>query len=32
VVEQVQRGIDLVVHLQRQPDGARRVAEIAEVA
>jgi pilus assembly protein CpaF len=31
VVEQVRRGIDLVVHLQRQPDGARRVAEIAEV-
>jgi len=32
VAEQVQRGIDLVVHLQRQPDGARRVTEIAEVA
>ncbi len=32
VVEQVRRGIDLVVHLQRQPDGARRVTEIAEVA
>jgi len=32
VVEQVQRGIDLVVHLQRQPDGSRRVTEIAEVA
>jgi pilus assembly protein CpaF len=31
VVEQVQRGIDLVVHLQRQPDGSRRVTEIAEV-
>jgi pilus assembly protein CpaF len=32
VVEQVQRGIDLVVHLQRLPDGSRRVTEIAEVA
>jgi len=32
IVEQVQRGIDLVVHLQRQPDGSRRVTEIAEVA
>ncbi|HEX5525830.1 MAG TPA: CpaF family protein [Solirubrobacterales bacterium] len=32
VVEQVRRGIDLVVHLQRRPDGARRVTEIAEVA
>ncbi|HET7509611.1 MAG TPA: CpaF family protein [Solirubrobacterales bacterium] len=32
VSEQVQRGIDLVVHLQRQPDGGRRVTEIAEVA
>lgn len=32
VVEQVQRGIDLVVHLQRRPDGSRRVTEIAEVA
>jgi pilus assembly protein CpaF len=31
VAEQVQRGIDLVVHLERQPDGARRVTEIAEV-
>jgi pilus assembly protein CpaF len=29
VAEQVRRGIDLVVHLQRQPDGARRVTEIA---
>jgi pilus assembly protein CpaF len=27
----VQRGIDLVVHLERRPDGVRRVAEIAEV-
>jgi len=32
VAEQAQRGIDLVVHLQRQPDGSRRVTEIAEVA
>jgi pilus assembly protein CpaF len=32
VVEQVQRGIDLVVHLERQADGSRRVTEIAEVA
>jgi pilus assembly protein CpaF len=31
VAEQVQRGIDLVVHLERRPDGARRVTEIAEV-
>jgi pilus assembly protein CpaF len=31
VAEQVQRGIDLVVHLQRQADGSRRVTEIAEV-
>jgi pilus assembly protein CpaF len=31
VAEQVRRGIDLVVHLQRQADGARRVTEIAEV-
>jgi pilus assembly protein CpaF len=31
VAEQVRRGIDLVVHLQRQPDGARRVTEVAEV-
>jgi len=29
--EQVQRGIDMVVHLERRPDGTRRVAEIAEV-
>ena len=32
VVEQVRSGIDLVVHLERQADGARRVTEIAEVA
>ncbi|HET9199022.1 MAG TPA: CpaF family protein [Solirubrobacterales bacterium] len=32
VAEQVRRGIDLVVHLRREPDGARRVSEIAEVA
>jgi pilus assembly protein CpaF len=32
VTEQVQRGIDLVVHLQRRSDGARRVTEIEEVA
>jgi pilus assembly protein CpaF len=32
VAEQVRRGIDLVVHLQRQADGSRRVTEIAEVA
>jgi pilus assembly protein CpaF len=31
VVEQVERGIDLVVHIERRPDGSRRVAEIAEV-
>jgi pilus assembly protein CpaF len=31
IAEQVRRGIDLVVHLRRQPDGARRVSEIAEV-
>jgi pilus assembly protein CpaF len=31
IAEQLQRGIDLVVHLQRGPDGARRVMEIAEV-
>jgi pilus assembly protein CpaF len=32
VTEQVRRGIDLVVHLQRWADGSRRVTEIAEVA
>ncbi|HEX3734152.1 MAG TPA: CpaF family protein [Solirubrobacterales bacterium] len=31
IAEQVQRGIDLVVHLERRPDGARRVTAIAEV-
>ncbi len=31
IAEQVQRGIDLVVHLERRRDGSRRVAEVAEV-
>jgi len=31
IAEQVQRGIDLVVHIERRPDGNRRVSEIAEV-
>jgi pilus assembly protein CpaF len=31
IAEQVQRGIDLVVHLERRGDGTRRVSEIAEV-
>jgi pilus assembly protein CpaF len=31
IAEQVQRGIDLVVQLERGSDGARRVVEIAEV-
>ena len=31
IAEQVRRGIDLVVHLQRRPDGSRRVTEIAVV-
>jgi pilus assembly protein CpaF len=31
IAEQVQRGVDLVVHVERCPDGTRRVAEIAEV-
>lgn len=31
IAEQVQRGIDLVVHLERRADGSRRVVEIAEV-
>jgi pilus assembly protein CpaF len=29
--DQVQRGLDLVVHLARMPDGRRRVIEVAEV-
>jgi pilus assembly protein CpaF len=32
IAAQVRRGIDLVVHLERLPDGARRVTAIAEVA
>lgn len=31
IAGQVQRGVDLVVHVERRPDGSRRVAEIAEV-
>ena len=31
VRDQVVRGIDLVVHLRREPGGARRVVEVAEV-
>jgi pilus assembly protein CpaF len=31
IAEQVQRGIDLIVHLERRADGSRAVAEIAEV-
>ncbi len=31
IAEQVQRGVDLVVHIERRGDGARRVTEIAEV-
>lgn len=31
IAEQVQRGVDLVVHVERRLDGSRRVAEIAEV-
>jgi pilus assembly protein CpaF len=31
IAEQVQRGVDLVVHIERRRDGARRVTEIAEV-
>jgi pilus assembly protein CpaF len=31
IAEQVQRGIDLVVHLERRSDGSRRVVEVAEV-
>jgi len=32
VAEQVRRGIDLVVQIERRPDGARRVTEIADVS
>ena len=32
IAEQVQRGIDLVVHLERGADGSRRVGEIAEIS
>jgi len=32
IAAQVRRGIDLVVHLERLPDGSRRVSEIADVA
>jgi len=32
IVAQVRRGIDLVVHLERLPDGSRRVAEILDLA
>jgi pilus assembly protein CpaF len=31
IAEQVQRGVDLVVQVERRPDGSRHVAEIAEV-
>jgi pilus assembly protein CpaF len=31
IAEQVQRGVDLVVHVERRTEGSRRVAEIAEV-
>jgi pilus assembly protein CpaF len=31
IAEQVRRGIDLLVHLQRMPDGSRKVTEIASV-
>ncbi|MGE5407830.1 MAG: CpaF family protein [Syntrophothermus sp.] len=31
IAEQVRRGIDLVVHLERRPDGTRVVSAIAEV-
>jgi len=32
IAAQVRRGIDLVVQLERRPDGVRRVTEIAEVS
>jgi pilus assembly protein CpaF len=31
IAEQVQRGVDLIVHLERGADGLRRIGEIAEV-
>ena len=31
IAEQVRRGIDLVVHLERRPDGSRRVSDLHEV-
>jgi pilus assembly protein CpaF len=31
IAAQIRGGIDLVVHLERRPDGSRRVTEIAEV-
>jgi pilus assembly protein CpaF len=31
IAEQVQRGIDLVIHLRRRPDGSRIVTDISEV-
>jgi pilus assembly protein CpaF len=31
IAAQVRRGIDLVIHLERQADGSRRVTEIADV-
>lgn len=31
IAEQAQRGVDLVVHVERRADGSRHVAEIAEV-
>lgn len=31
IAEQVQRGVDLVVHVERRSDGSRGVAEVAEV-
>jgi pilus assembly protein CpaF len=31
IAEQVQRGVDLVIQVERRPDGSRRVAEIGEV-
>jgi pilus assembly protein CpaF len=32
IAEQVRRGVDLVVHMERRPDGSRRVSEIQEVS